>query len=91
MLATKHQIKLLESGGNPVWAFYDACFAKFDRLSISTTACPVGFLINLPAAEQPLSTLTELVKNLIQFRPRASKPRPDHAKPHRKYFYKSPF
>jgi hypothetical protein len=50
---------------------------------------PRWLLINLPTIEQLVSTLTELIKNLIQFKPRVSKPRPDHPKPHRKHAYKS--
>jgi hypothetical protein len=50
---------------------------------------PRWLLVALPTAGQLFTTLAELVKNLIQSKPGASKPRPKHPKPHRKHAYKS--
>jgi hypothetical protein len=50
---------------------------------------PRWLLVALPTAERFLTTLTELVKNLIQVETNVSKPRPKHPKPHRKHAYKS--
>ena len=43
----------------------------------------------MPTAAEWLGAITEIAKNLIQFKPHASKPRPAHPKPHRKHAYKS--
>jgi hypothetical protein len=50
---------------------------------------PRWLLVALPSAEQFMTTLAELIKNLIGFIPSKSKPRPKHPKPHRKHAYKS--
>lgn len=50
---------------------------------------PRWLLVSLPATEQILAVFKELTKNLIRFVQGASKPRPDHPKPHRKHAYKS--
>ena len=50
---------------------------------------PRWLLVALPNTEQFVTTLAELVKNLIQFKPNESKPRTKHPKPHRKHAYKS--
>lgn len=50
---------------------------------------PRWVLDALPETTQLSSTLAELAKNLIRFLPGASKPRPEHPKPHRKHAYKS--
>lgn len=50
---------------------------------------PRWLLIALPTHNELLQTLTELARNLVQFKPDASKPRPKHPKPHRKHAYKS--
>jgi hypothetical protein len=50
---------------------------------------PRWLLVALPAAEQLIATLTEILKNLIACAPDSSKPRPKHPKPHRKQAYKS--
>jgi hypothetical protein len=50
---------------------------------------PRWLLVALPAAEQLIATLTEILKNLIACSPDSSKPRPKHPKPHRKHAYKS--
>lgn len=50
---------------------------------------PRWLLIAIPATAQLLKVFAELARNLIQFKPGASKPRPAHPKPHRKHAYKS--
>jgi Transposase DDE domain len=50
---------------------------------------PRWLLVAMPTAEQFVSTLTELLKNLVASVPEISKPRPKHPKPHRKHAYKS--
>lgn len=50
---------------------------------------PRWLLIAIPATVELLKVFAELAKNLIQFKPGASKPRPLHPKPHRKHAYKS--
>lgn len=50
---------------------------------------PRWLLMTLPTAEQLLTTLGELAKNVIAIKPGDSKPRPPHPKPHRKQAYKS--
>lgn len=50
---------------------------------------PRWLLIALPTAWQLCQTLTELARNVIKFKPGATKPRPKHNKPHRKHAYKS--
>lgn len=48
---------------------------------------PRWLLIAPPPTEQVLAVFTELARNLIRFVAGASKPRPDHPKPHRKHAY----
>jgi Transposase DDE domain len=50
---------------------------------------PRWLLVALPSIEQFISTLTEILKNLIAVEPNVSKPRPKHPKQHRKHAYKS--
>jgi len=50
---------------------------------------PRWLLIAIPATVELLKVFAELARNLIQFKPGASKPRPAHPKPHRKHAYKS--
>lgn len=50
---------------------------------------PRWLLVTLPDAAQLMTVFSEIVRNLVQFRPGASKPRPIHPKPHRKHGYKS--
>ena len=50
---------------------------------------PRWLLVLLPTMTELQATLEELAKNLIRFVSGASKPRPDHPKPHRKHAYKS--
>lgn len=52
--------------------------------------CLPRWLLNImPTATEWLGAMTEIAKNLIQFKPHASKPRSDQPKPHRKHAYKS--
>jgi Transposase DDE domain len=50
---------------------------------------PRWLLVALPSTEQFITTIGELIKNLIRFIPDISKLRPKHLKPHRKHAYKS--
>lgn len=50
---------------------------------------PRWLLLALPDACQLAAVFSELVRNLVQFKPEVSKPRPSHPKPHRKHAYKS--
>lgn len=50
---------------------------------------PRWLLVALPTAWQLCKTLTELARNLIKFKPGATKPRPKHPKPNQKHAYKS--
>ena len=50
---------------------------------------PRWLLLALPSAEQWLAVISELARNLVRFKPGASKPRPSHPKPHRDHAYKS--
>lgn len=50
---------------------------------------PRWLLVALPDVRQLMMAFSEIVRNLIQFKPDASKPRPVHPKPHRKHAYKS--
>jgi len=50
---------------------------------------PRWLLIELPSADEVLDVMTELARNLVRFKPGASKPRPDHPKPNRKHSLKS--
>lgn len=50
---------------------------------------PRWLLVALPDVDLLTTVFSEIVRNLIQFKPGASKPRPIHPKPHRKHAYKS--
>jgi hypothetical protein len=50
---------------------------------------PRWLLLDLPDAAQLMTVFSEIARNLIQFKPGASKPRPIHPKTHRKHAYKS--
>jgi hypothetical protein len=50
---------------------------------------PRWLLKAFPSAEQWLTTLTNLAENLCRFVPGASKPRPNHPKPHLHHAYKA--
>ncbi len=50
---------------------------------------PRWLLIAVPGIEHLLAAISELPRNLIRFKPGATKPRPIHPKPHRKHAYKS--
>ncbi len=50
---------------------------------------PRWLLIELPSADEILDVMTELARNLVRFKPGASKPRPEYPKPHRKHAFKS--
>ncbi len=50
---------------------------------------PRWLLLARPSTGELLATFEELAKNLIRFIPGATKPRPEHPKPHRKHAYKS--
>jgi hypothetical protein len=50
---------------------------------------PRWLLIAVPSLAAIVAATAELAKNLVQFKPGASKPRPVHPKPHRKHAYKS--
>lgn len=50
---------------------------------------PRWLIIALPHPRDLRAALAEITKNLIHFKPNASKPRPMHPKPHRKHAYKS--
>ena len=52
---------------------------------------PRWLLKKLPTAEQLITILTELTKNVIRFIEGAAKDRPKHPKPHLKHAYKSTF
>jgi hypothetical protein len=50
---------------------------------------PRWLLLTLPTTHALPAALVEIARNLIHFRPNASKSRPVHPKPHRKHAYKS--
>ncbi len=50
---------------------------------------PRWLLGSMPDVGQLIAVFSKMVRNLIQFKPDASKPRPIHPKPHRKHGYKS--
>jgi hypothetical protein len=50
---------------------------------------PRWLLLALPNTARLLDVLAEIARNLIRFKPDASKPRPIHHKPHRRHAYKS--
>jgi hypothetical protein len=50
---------------------------------------PRWLLLAVPSLESFTAVISELARNLIRFKPGASKPRPVHPKPHRKHAYKS--
>ena len=50
---------------------------------------PRWLLLIVPSLASVVSVMAELARNLIRFKPGASKPRPVHPKPHRKHAYKS--
>jgi hypothetical protein len=50
---------------------------------------PRWLLLAVPEVGSLLNVFAEIAKNLVQFKPDASKPRPVHPKPHRKHAYKS--
>lgn len=50
---------------------------------------PRWLLIATPSLACLIAVASELTRNLIQFVPGTSKPRPDHPKPHRNHAYKS--
>lgn len=85
-----HSLTVLEAGNyEPIKEGY-----KINRtyaFSHLKRCLPRWLLLAMPTVEIFVTTLAEILKNLIVFVPEMSKPRPKHPKPHRKHAYKSTY